>query len=402
MRKAITNIHYYVTDSVVHLTWLMNHSIFESQQSNCSFEQFEIYRKEVDFVFGVDYDEFFYNLDFNKAELVFSGRIEPENKRKFSFVDKNAEIGKTYGYYIKSKNGDISGPLPLKIRDGHVWWSYEKIMSSLNELKRSYPEDTELFSCGQTIEGRDIPVLIAGKGDITIGLTGIVHGGESGPELIIPFMKHLLADGRNLLNKFRIIAVPAVNIDAREKMVSGTPWYIRTNSRGVDLNRNFPCEWENIDLSYGENSSDPTATTYRGSCPASEPETQALIALFKKYPPDLLFSYHWLAGICSLPALVSVLAKDNSKYIEKAEKIIKTYAQRLGIKSNNNKYIKISPTTGTFGRWLYKNFGTIAFDLEGGIGEESQKSMYDLADRKMIENFQKKHVKSIIEVIKQY
>ena len=46
---------------------------------------------------------------------------------------------------------------------------------------------------------------------------------------------------------------------------------------GVDLNRNFPTRWGYDNEGSSPN---PASETYRGTAPASEPETQALDALF--------------------------------------------------------------------------------------------------------------------------
>ena len=55
----------------------------------------------------------------------------------------------------------------------------------------------------------------------------------------------------------------------------------RQNARGVDLNRNFPVRWADLD---GETESGPR--------PASEPETRAAMRFLRKVDPDHVVSLH--------------------------------------------------------------------------------------------------------------
>jgi len=67
-----------------------------------------------------------------------------------------------------------------------------------------------------------------------------------------------------------------------------------TGNDGVDPNRNFPAKW-----GYDNEGSSPTPAgeTYRGTAPASEPETRALDGLMKKLKPTYLINYHSAAEL---------------------------------------------------------------------------------------------------------
>ena len=55
--------------------------------------------------------------------------------------------------------------------------------------------------------------------------------------------------------------------------------YWKANARGVDLNRNYDALWEQYDSAPG-----PQSQRYKGPCAASEPETQAMVALIDSLP----------------------------------------------------------------------------------------------------------------------
>lgn len=81
------------------------------------------------------------------------------------------------------------------------------------------------------------------------------------------------------------------NPDGREKAQTGLSWRKNTNQnacgttsnlRGIDLNRNYPFAWGCCNGSSGSQCSD----TYRGTAPASEPETQAIRDYVASIFPD--------------------------------------------------------------------------------------------------------------------
>ncbi|MET0765921.1 MAG: M14 family zinc carboxypeptidase [Blastococcus sp.] len=67
-----------------------------------------------------------------------------------------------------------------------------------------------------------------------------------------------------------------------------------TAADGVDPNRNFPTRWGYDDEG---SSSSPDSETYRGTAPASEPETQALDGLMARIGFEFLVNYHSAAEL---------------------------------------------------------------------------------------------------------
>ncbi|KRA31419.1 MULTISPECIES: M14 family metallopeptidase [unclassified Nocardioides] len=70
--------------------------------------------------------------------------------------------------------------------------------------------------------------------------------------------------------------------------------HVITAADGVDPNRNYPTKWG---WDNEGSSNDPASETYRGTGPASEPETQALDELFDRVDFEYLINYHSAAEL---------------------------------------------------------------------------------------------------------
>ena len=110
--------------------------------------------------------------------------------------------------------------------------------------------------------------LIGKGGDNNILIIGVFHGDE-------PQGKYLIEEYLKTLSPSNLLFIPCLNPDGLSKN-------IRTNSNGVDLNRNFPTK--NWGKNEGENATcdDCTTAYYGGKSPASEIETQFVINVIEK------------------------------------------------------------------------------------------------------------------------
>lgn len=129
-------------------------------------------------------------------------------------------------------------------------------------------------------------------------IMGAVHAREyTTAELTLRFGEQLLADYdsdadvRWLLDTHEVHLLPQSNPDGRKQAEAGLSWRknvneaycgATSNSRGADLNRNFPYEWG----AHGGSSGNPCDSTYRGLAPSSEPETNAIIDYVRTIFPD--------------------------------------------------------------------------------------------------------------------
>ncbi len=90
-------------------------------------------------------------------------------------------------------------------------------------------------------------------------------------------------------NTWRVI--PVVNPD-------GLRTRQRMNSRGVDLNRNFPTkEWNASALASWKKKTKSDPRRYPGPSAASESETKCLIKHFEDFKPDFIISIHTPIGV---------------------------------------------------------------------------------------------------------
>jgi hypothetical protein len=391
-----------VLNGEVRLSVYKSTPAFQSRTGQDRFRTLRVYRREEPaFTFGQDYAEYFDGLSYQDADLIFQGPLEAANNRKFTYVDGTAETGSTYAYWMAPADGKPTGPVAVKVRDPEVWWPLEKIEQATAALQKNHPDLVTVNTIGQTVRGQTLRGIQLGKASRRVAIIGALHAGESGPELMIPAFERILIEHKELLAQVSIAAIAAVNLDERRRLAEGVPWYLRTNANGVDLNRNYPAEWEAVDYTYGLDTSDPDSMTYRGPAPASEPETRAVMDFLRANPVEVVYSFHCLASICGAHLLGPKCAAKDDAYAKKCLGFAATYGLGMDPSQPADSVFRFGTSAGSLAAWCYREFHVPAFDLEISSRETEarEKCVVDRTDRPLLEDYQQRHTGGLRAVL---
>lgn len=141
---------------------------------------------------------------------------------------------------------------------------------------------------GHSVEERPLEVFRFGTGPIQKLIVAGMHGGNEYNTVILAdqLIAYITANPAIIPSDETLFILHDLNPDgvAREHGPNG-----RANANGVDLNRNWPANWQK-DWPRAGCWIDPPVTG--GTGPASEPETKALTAFIKKHKITAIINYH--------------------------------------------------------------------------------------------------------------
>jgi hypothetical protein len=195
------------------------------------------------------------------------------------------------------------------------------LREELAKTAADHPGLVKLVTIGTSLRGVPIQAVKVTRGARSEGdgrrPAVLYAGAQHAREWITPEMNrrlmHYVIDGygtdprlTRLLNTTELWFLPVANPDGYDFTFTEGNRLWRKNLRdvngdgritagdGVDPNRNYPEKWG---YDNEGSSNDPSNETYRGTGPASEPETQALDRLFKRIGFEFFVNYHSAAQL---------------------------------------------------------------------------------------------------------
>ncbi|XP_033351181.1 carboxypeptidase D-like [Bombus vosnesenskii] len=177
----------------------------------------------------------------------------------------------------------------------HNYIAMEKF---LKELNLNYPNITRLYSIGESVKGRQLYVMEItenpgkhSQNKPEVKYIGNMHGNEVvGREILLMLLKFLCenfgTDKRvtKILKSVRLHVMPSMNPDGYEISREENIYEGRTNAKNVDLNRNFPDQYETNNYN-----KEP------------EPETKAVMNWIASIPFVLSANFHGGALVANYP-----------------------------------------------------------------------------------------------------
>lgn len=182
-------------------------------------------------------------------------------------------------------------------------YDYRRMMKDIQKLQKRYDFGVEMI--GTTFEGREIPMIVLGEGPKKALLVGAHHGREyitsaylmRSLELLLGISaRSTVVQGMEtglLLHQKRLYIVPMLNPDGvnisiygpdaaqypgrirKMRLIGPTYETWKSNANGVDLNRSYPCLFEQKSSLVGS----PASELYKGEAPGRENEAEALMHL---------------------------------------------------------------------------------------------------------------------------
>jgi hypothetical protein len=156
---------------------------------------------------------------------------------------------------------------------------------------------------GESAGGYPIESFQMGNGHNQIVLIGAIHGGYEWNTALLAYrlLLYFSAQSELVPSNVTLHIVPVANPDGMYATTGSTGPFVvtdvsgdttmgRTNSNGVDLNRNWGCDWSSVAIWQ-------QTVVSGGTRPFSEPETSALQGYINNVDPDVVIWLHSAAGL---------------------------------------------------------------------------------------------------------
>ncbi|MHC4220101.1 MAG: M14 family metallopeptidase, partial [Planctomycetota bacterium] len=276
--------------------------------------------------------------------------------------------------------------------------TYDEHNAKLDELAALRPDLASVFVAGLSLEGREIHgIRITGPGTDKPGV--LLNATQHAREWIAPMVATYTADRlirsydldpvvKGFVDEIEFLIVPIVNPDGY--VYSWGPERLwRKNRRnngdgsfGVDLNRNWDYAW-----GYDDIGSDPfpPGTTFRGTGPFSEPETQVMRDLYQANPQIVSnIDFHSHGHLILYPwGYDYITAPDDELLHDLGETMEASIYAVHGRAYANQQAVILYPANGTAVDWTYGDQGVFSYTIELRTGSPS---VFELPPEEIIPN----------------
>lgn len=275
--------------------------------------------------------------------------------------------------------------IPQKISHYTIQSNYNydsnKLAEDIVKLKSNFPF-ININIVGKSVMQKPIYGITIGRGNKKIQINGSFHANEwiTTPILMKLVNEYLLAITNNwqvacksvekYYSSTQLVIVPMVNPDGVDLVLNGPPAKLKksllainrgnpdfsawkANIRGVDLNNQFPANWE-IEKKRKE-PKQPAPRDYPGDSPLTEPEAVAMAKLAEQIDFSLLLALHTQGE-------EFYWGYEGFEH-EKASKIAAEFA-----KVSNYEAVKFIDSHAGYRDWFIKKFRQPGFTLELGKG----------------------------------
>ena len=217
--------------------------------------------------------------------------------------------------------------------DTAFYYHYDDLTKFMQNISSTYPEITKLHEIGTSRQGRKLWAIeisdninVTEPGEPKFKYVGNMHGNEVISRQILIYLIQYLVENYNkddrvtkLVNSVDIFIMPSMNPDGFENAKEGDCGGVqgRANAIGVDLNRNFP---DQFDPNSGKN---------------IQPETQALIDWIEHTNFVLSANLHGGSVVASYPFDDGPSHKASGEYSKAPDDAV--FRQLAHTYSNNHK-----------------------------------------------------------------
>ncbi|MEM7455170.1 MAG: M14 family zinc carboxypeptidase [Planctomycetota bacterium] len=257
--------------------------------------------------------------------------------------------------------------------------SFSEVQAQLNQFTVDYPDLTELIVIGSSLEGRDICALkisdnaSSDEAEAEILLVGTTHAREIITPMVCMHVAEELLTGygsdptyTDWVDNREIWIVPILNPDGFV-YVETTDLFWRKNRRdnpgddeGVDLNRNWGFEWGHDNRGSSGNYG---SSTYRGTGPFSEPETDILAQWVLTRDFNVCMSFHSFSNLLLWgPGFKPANSPDEDIFGGFGEVVTAQNNYTIGNAASGTIYL----VNGECTDWMYNVAGVLAFTPEVG------------------------------------